>query len=98
MSWGIDFYTNVFISRQNFGSSHEVAAKIEELEEELEIIKDKFLIMSAASDFTKFYGDSDDKPFNLRDEVSDLLDWYSRNVRLITKLKLYKEYLENKGE
>lgn len=93
MSWGIDFDTHIFISRESCKTIGEVDSRIEELQDELQLIKEKLLIFSSSNDFTRLYPDYDDPALSLREEISGLFNWMQTNCSLISKLQLYREHL-----
>lgn len=98
MSWGIEFNTDIFLSKQNYGENiYQVNDKIEELKEDLSNSENKILMYSIGTlkDFV---------PIDWEEEP---IEWLHRNMKLLfdevclinqqlTKMYLYKQYLEEK--
>lgn len=96
MGWGTDFTADVFLNKMTFENKYQVKEKIEEITEEL--VSDKQSLYMYASANPKDLIPEDWKNESIafiQIKVDELLQRIEENYRLLVKLELYLETLEN---
>lgn len=98
MGWGIDFTTDIFLSRQDYNKNSElVKDKIDEKDVEINNIKIRLAMLVGASPNTIISEEWKNDVLNgLTNELILLLDELQELFIDKYKLVLYLEYLENK--
>lgn len=101
MSWGIDFTTDIYLSRQNYHENiYEVEEEIVSLEEENQETKEKMLMMLLGGVNSVSLKDCEGYEMDGVDVIhrkfAEMLKSYDENNTKIYELQAYKEYLENK--
>lgn len=95
MGWGTDFTASIYLNRETYNNIWEVEQKIEELEEDLNIIN-KTLISTSSMTPIK---EDEDSMFDLARElirnIDEILEWYKETAVRIYKLNLYLEKLKD---
>lgn len=101
MGWGIDFKTDIYLSKQDYGENTElVKDEILELEKGINSSKEKILMYAAATpkDISMPTEESIDIIFNIQIEINETLDYIRECTEKILNLTYYQRYLENKKE
>jgi hypothetical protein len=99
MTWGTDFNTDIFLSRQSYSSKFEVEDKINELNElinncEAQI---KMYVSSTPKDITP--PDFSEEQINwLNNQINEHLEMYREYLLERYRLELYLEHLTQKSE
>jgi hypothetical protein len=81
MTWGTDFATNIFLSRQSYPRKHDVEIRIEELNE----------LISECEAQLKMYASATPKDIISPDDSEDPINWLSN--RIDEELSMYREYV-----
>lgn len=104
MGWGIEFKTDVYLSRQSYSSKIDVEDKISELTTEIKDLEAS-LKMYAASTPRDIIFRSEDAADEVDDAISyinlrvtEFLEFYRESVVDRHKLQLYLEYLNDGNE
>jgi hypothetical protein len=90
MGWGIEFNTDIYLSRESYNSIAQVEDTIIDLEESIQTIDIKLAFLLGG-------GVLDEKRNNLV-ELEELLETRDLNVIKKFKLELYKDYLKDKNK
>jgi len=93
MAWGIDFETNIFLSRQEYKNTFQVEDAIKECQEELDINKTQIQMLGAATpkDITPI----DQEPlYWINSEITNAFERIEEQCIKIYQLSLYLEYLQ----
>ena len=101
MGWGIDFNSDIYLSRQDYSENiYLVEEKINELEKENQVSKEKILMYAASTpkDVIMQTEESTDILLNIQLEINEIFEYIRENIEQILKLTYYKEYLENKDK
>ena len=103
MSWGIDFYVHIFLSKQNYGENvFRVQDEIDRLEKECQNIKERMLMLVAGGKSMIHLEDCEGNEFDPMESLhscfSELLEQYNGYQGMIQNLEYYKEYLEKNNK
>lgn len=96
MGWGTTFQTEIYLNRQTFSNKYEVEAKIDELKDDLDIVKQKLIAFGAGnlSDIVPEDWDDDKNGFIVY-QMRDLFEEYEETVLGLYKLELLLENYDN---
>lgn len=94
MSWGTDFKTNVFLSRQIFRTKVEVEEAIKEKEGQIRT-DTELLMMIAMANPKDLATEDEDVLYSMRNRVSDHINDIISTQRELTLLYLYLDAIED---
>ena len=103
MSWGIDFYVHIFLSKQNYCENvFRVQDEIDRLEKECQNIKERMLMLVAGGKSMAHRENCEGNKFDPMETLHtcfcDLLEEYNEKQGVIQNLGYYKEYLEQNNK
>ena len=95
MTWGTDFKTDIFLSRQTFQSKLSVQDEINELIEKMSDCLSQIKMYVASTPINIIPKEFTESPINwLNNEINILFDSYNEDLINKYKLELYCEYLD----
>lgn len=99
MGWGIEFKTEIFLSRQSYSSKSEVEDKIDEIDQTISDFKSEIKMYAASTpkDIVSFEN-SEDTVNWLNIRINDLFELIEDHLFQRYQLSLYLEYLNDGGE
>lgn len=98
MAWGIDFKTDVYLSRQSYSSKGEVEDKINEISDDITNCESKIKMYAIATPKDIVSGENSEDIFNyINEEVLNLLELHEELIAERVRLNLYLEYLNDGG-
>mgnify|MGYP001298660873 CR=1 FL=1 len=99
MSWGIEFQTDIYLSRQEYKTKYEVEDRIKELSNDITDCESKLKMYAIATPKDIVHAENAEDIFDyINQEVLTLLEWYEELIIDRFKLNLYLEYLDEGGE
>lgn len=103
MGWGTTFNTDIYLSRESIDSIYTLRSNIEEVNNDIQHIREKILMYCAAGVNGVANTDCEGNPLNpidsLHIELKELFEWYEESVTKQTKYCLMlDDYDENEGK
>jgi hypothetical protein len=96
MGWGTDFRTNIFISKQTFGSKDDIEMKLAELDETINDIESQIKMYASATPKDIMPDDWKDEPINwLGIRLEELFVSYQEALIERFKTTLYQDYIDS---
>ena len=98
MTWGIEFKSDIYLSRQSYLSKGDVEDKIEELSDNITDCESKLKMYAIATpkDIVSTE-DSENIAYYLSNEINELLEEYRELIINRFKLDRYLDYLNDGG-
>lgn len=98
MGWGIDFNSDIFLSRQSYSSKGEVEDKINEISESIADCESKLKMYAIATPKDVVSTEDSENIVNfLNNEILELLEEHEDLIIDRFKLNLYLEFLNEGG-
>ena len=96
MSWGLEFKTNIYLSRQDYGENiAQVQDKIDEIEKYIQNIQNQINMFASANPKDITPKDWEEESIRwINNEIDGLIDQLHEYIVQQYQLELYKEYLE----
>ncbi len=102
MAWGIDFLSNIYLSRQDYQENpYQVEDRIDELEEEINNINTKINMFAVAKPkdiVPNDWAEDGDIILWINKEVDELIEQLHDSIVHKYQLTLYLEYLNERGD
>ena len=99
MSWGINFISDIYLSRQSYSSKGEVEDRISELDKEIINCEATLKMYASANPKDIVPPDSiEDQIFWLNHQINETLESYQELLMDRYRVYLYLEYLNDGGE
>jgi hypothetical protein len=94
MSWGTDFRTDIFISKQVFGSKGDIEMKLEELDKTINGIEAQIKMYASSTPKDIIPDDWKEEPVNWLDiRLNELFENYQEALDERYKIYLYRDYV-----
>lgn len=96
MSDGTFFKPEIYLNRKIYRSRYELDGEIQDLEKDLQAIKEKFKMFAIATPKDIMQGE--DILWAINTELSELWDALEEAMRDLTLIRLFKDHLEETGD